>query len=147
MVHRVDNGPTFFSRQADNPIDNIAADHGIKAKRRGTGIDVSAGYDLLAEHDDLVRADVGMAYANRSLMQTFFGIDKAQSVNTGYNVYTPDAGIAGAAVSVSWRHAFNRNWTSTAGVGVVKLRGPAADSPLTERATSPVASAMVGYRF
>lgn len=117
------------------------------AKRRGTGVDVSAGYDLLAEHDDLVRADVGMSFANRSLMQTFFGIDKAQSVNTGYNVYTPRAGIAGAAASVSWRHAFNRNWTSTVGIGVVKLRGPAADSPLTERSTSPVASAMVGYRF
>jgi len=132
-----DNGPFHVNTAVGQTL----------AKRRGTEVDVSVGYDLLAEHDDLVRADVGMSYANRSLMQTFFGIDKAQAANTGYNVYTPHAGIAGGAASVSWRHAFNRNWTSTVGIGVVKLRGPAADSSLTERSTSPVASAMVGYRF
>jgi outer membrane scaffolding protein for murein synthesis (MipA/OmpV family) len=136
-----------FLNYDNGPFHVNTAVHQTLAQRRGTGVDVSAGYDLLAEHDDLVRADVGMSYANRSLMQTFFGVDRAQSVNTGYNVYTPHAGIAGAAASVSWRHAFNRNWTGAIDIGVVKLRGPAADSPLTERATSPVASAMVGYRF
>jgi hypothetical protein len=43
-----------------------AAVHQTLAERRGTGVDLSVGYDLLADRDDLVRADEGVSYANRS---------------------------------------------------------------------------------
>ena len=115
--------------------------------RRGTEVDVFGSYTLLASRNDLVRAAAGFSYANRSLMQTFFGVSDTQAANTGYAAYSPSAGIAGSGADVSWRHAFNKEWVGSLGVGVVNLRGSAADSPITAKRTSAVLGASIGYRF
>lgn len=115
--------------------------------RRGTEVDVLGSYDLLADRNNLIRATAGFSYANRSLMQTFFGVNETQAANTGYAVYTPSAGIAGTGVGVSWRHAFNREWVGTVGATVINLRGSAADSPLTEKRTNAAIGMSIGYRF
>ncbi len=115
--------------------------------RRGTEVEVQGRYDIVADHSDLVQVSGGFAYANKSLMQTFFGVNASQAANSGNAIYTPKAGIAGFGTGVMWRHAFNSNWVSTVSAGVVSLHGPAADSPLTERRTSGVLGASIGYRF
>jgi outer membrane scaffolding protein for murein synthesis (MipA/OmpV family) len=55
-----------FLNYDSGPFHANAAVHQTLAERRGTGVDLSVGYDLLADRDDLVRADVGVSYANRS---------------------------------------------------------------------------------
>lgn len=115
--------------------------------RRGTEVDVLGSYDLHADRNNLVRASAGFSYANRSLMQTFFGVNETQAANTSYAVYTPSAGIAGTGVGVSWRHAFNREWVGTVGATVINLRGSAADSPITEKRTNAAIGMSIGYRF
>ncbi|HYD80097.1 MAG TPA: MipA/OmpV family protein [Paucimonas sp.] len=115
--------------------------------RHGTGVDLYGSYDLHADRDNLVRATAGISYANRSLMQTFFGVNETQAANTPYDVYRPSAGIAGGGIGVTWRHAFSREWVGTVGAGVTHLRGAAADSPLTDRRTSAEIGMSLGYRF
>lgn len=70
-----------------------------------------------------------------------------QAARSGNQVYTPRAGIAGGGATVTWRHAFTANWVGTLEGGVIQLRGAAANSPLTERKTTPAAAATIGYRF
>lgn len=121
--------------------------HQTLSSRRGTSLDVIGGYDLHADRDNLVRASAGFAYANRSLMQTFYGVNETQAANTGYSVYTPNAGVAGVGAGVTWRHAFNREWVGSLGASVINLRGSAADSPVTDKRTNAAVGVSLGYRF
>jgi outer membrane scaffolding protein for murein synthesis (MipA/OmpV family) len=115
--------------------------------RRGTELGVEASYDVVVTRDDLVQLSGGFAYANRSLMQTFFGVDATQSAASGNSVFMPKAGVAGTGVGALWRHAFNKEWVSTVGAGLTSLRADAAASPLTERRTNAGLGLSVGYRF
>ncbi len=137
----------LFLNYDSGPFHGTVALHQTLASRHGTRIDVEGSYDLLADRDNLVRASAGFSYANRDLMQTFFGVDSTQSANSGHPVYTPSAGIAGTGASLTWRHAFSKEWVGSLGAGVINLRGSAADSPLTEKRTRGVAGMSIGYRF
>jgi len=121
--------------------------HQTLASRRGTSADLAVAYDLMADKDDLLRADIGIAYANRNLMQTFFGVTAQQAASSGNPVYTARAGVAGSSASLTWRHAFSPNWIGSLGAGVIRLQGAAGDSPLTEKRTSPVGGMTIMYRF
>lgn len=121
--------------------------HQTLGGRRGLQIDVTGKYDIVSTSEDLVQASAGFAYANRSLMQTYFGVTPQQSADSGNAVYAPKAGVAGGAIDVSWRHAFSREWVGSLAAGVTSLRGSAGDSPLTARRTSAGVGASIGYRF
>jgi outer membrane protein len=136
-----------FLNYDSGPFHAGAELHQTLAARRGTGVDLTAAYDLVAKHDDLVRLSADVSYANRSLMQTFFGVTPRQSALSGNAVYTPRAGIAGGGIDLFWRHAFTSRWTGTLGAGVIHLRGPAAGSPVTEKRTSAVIGGGIAYRF
>jgi outer membrane scaffolding protein for murein synthesis (MipA/OmpV family) len=137
----------LFLNYDGGPFHANAALRQTLAGRRGTELDLSASYDLYADQDNLVRLVAGIAYANRDLMQTFFGVTPQQSANSGNPAYAPHVGIAGESVGLTWRHALGEHWVGTLGLGAEQLHGAAADSPLTVRRTSGVASAAIGYRF
>ena len=123
----------LFLNYDKNAFHSTVALHQTLGSRHGTELEVEGSYDLLADRENLVRATAGFAYANRDLMQTFFGVTSAQSASSGNPVYTPGAGIAGSGASISWRHAFSKEWVGSVGAGVIDLRGSAGDSPLVTR--------------
>jgi len=137
LLLNYDNGPLHGSAKLSRTL----------GSRHDTALDLTVGYDLHNDRDNLVRASAGLTWGNRDLMQTWFGVDAAQSARSGNRIYTADSGVAGGAVGVTWRHAFNRDWVGTVGAGVSTLRGSAADSPLTERKTSAMIGGAIGYRF
>jgi outer membrane scaffolding protein for murein synthesis (MipA/OmpV family) len=137
----------LFLNYDSGPFHVNTAVHQVLAGRRGTGVDLSVAYDLLSDRDDLVRADVGISYANRSLMQTFFGVTAEQAARSPNPAYEARAGIAGGGASLTWRHAFTPNWIGSLGVGVINLRGSAASSPLTSTRTGGVGNISIAYRF
>lgn len=86
-------------------------------------------------------------YADRKHMQTYFGVSAAQSLSSGYRAYTPKAGFSSVAASVNWTHVIDSNWIVRSAVGVNRLAGDAADSPLTQRKTTPVLMTAFVYKF
>lgn len=121
--------------------------HQTLGDRRGTSADVTARYDLLATKTDLVELTGGFSYANKKEMNTFFGVNKAQSLTSGNAEYSAKAGIAGAGVGVNWRHAINQNWVTTVGANAIRLGDAAADSSLTDRRTVSSVNTSIAYRF
>ena len=137
----------LFLNYDKGPFHSTVALHQTLGSRHGTELDVEGSYDLHADRENLVRASAGFAYANRDLMQTFFGVTGEQSANSGNAVYTPGAGVAGTGASIMWRHAFSKEWVGSVGASVINLRGSAADSPLVEKRTSGMVGMSIGYRF
>ena len=121
--------------------------HQTLGDRRGTSMDVSGRYDLLATKTDLVELTGGFSYFNKKEMDTYFGVSKGQSITSGNAIYSPKAGIAGAGVGINWRHAINQNWVTTVSANVSRLGDTAADSPLSDRRTNSGVGTSIAYRF
>jgi outer membrane scaffolding protein for murein synthesis (MipA/OmpV family) len=115
--------------------------------RNDNVLGLDAGYDLFADASNVVRASAGVLIGNQSMMQTYFGVTRQQSLDSGNLVYTPGGGLGEVHASLNWRHAFSQQWVGSLDVGATSLRNAAADSPLVKRRGSGYAAAMIGYRF
>lgn len=91
--------------------------------------------------------DASAEYADRKHMQTYFGVTPTQSIGSGYRVYTPKAGFSNVSASVNWTHVIDSKWMVRSAVGVSRMAGDAADSPLTQRKTTPVLMTAAIYKF
>jgi MipA family protein len=92
-------------------------------------------------------AGLTATYANRESMQSHFGVTAAQSLTSGYGVYSPSAGMRDIALNVGYGYSITNNATISLGVTGRALQGDAKDSPLTRKANSASANLMFAYRF
>ncbi|MGZ8290986.1 MAG: MipA/OmpV family protein [Telluria sp.] len=101
--------------------------------------------DLAPHH--FLSVGAGMTVANRNHNQAFFGITDAESERTGALAYDAAGGLRDVHLSVRWNWTFTPSWLLTTGVQAARLRGAAADSPLTLRPTNMTVSTALAYRF
>lgn len=117
------------------------------------------GSDLGAEFDAGVRHDIQLGPATRMSatafltaadgrsQRTVFGVDAAQSVASGYPVYAPGSGLRNAQFALTFNHFFARRWVAVGGVGLGRLLGDAADSPIVRESTHLSGFAAIGYQL
>lgn len=83
-------------------------------------------------------------------MRAYFGVSPAQAARSGYSAYDAGAGLGDAGVEARFRWAFTESWSLYGSVGVSRLIGEAADSPLVDDAGSATqfrAGTGIAYRF
>jgi len=88
----------------------------------------------------------GFSFANERHMRTYYGVDAAASRRSSFAAYEPDGGAKDVHFGVGARSVLAPQWTGFAGVGVTRLLGDAAASPLAKSATSLSANVGVAYR-
>ena len=86
-------------------------------------------------------------FGSRKYMQTYFGVTPQQAVNSGFAPYIADGGMQATSLTVSWKHSMSRNWAVQSAVGMTRLLGNAANSPIVENKQSYFAGAGVVYTF
>lgn len=94
-----------------------------------------------------VSVGVGLTLANRSHNQAYFGVTEIESVRGVNPEYAASGGLKDMHLNARWNWAFSPSWLVTTGVQASRLRGSAADSPLTERPTNLTVSTALAYRF
>ena len=94
-----------------------------------------------------VSVGVGMTVANRKHNQAYFGVTEIESVRGLNPEYTASGGLKDVHLNARWNWALSPSWLVTTGVQASRLRGSAADSPLTERPTNLTVSTALAYRF
>ena len=122
------------SYRLDGPW-RLGASWSVDAFGRGGGSsgDVSVGWDHALGAQTTLGAGLSLGFAADRYMQTYYGINEAQALRTGYPVYTPKAGLRDLSVYANARHDLGEDWIVLGGASVTRLLGPAADSPLTTR--------------
>jgi outer membrane scaffolding protein for murein synthesis (MipA/OmpV family) len=80
-------------------------------------------------------------------MQTYFGINGTQSINSGYPVYNASSGIKNVGLEVRANYQFSSNWLFSASTQVSRLAGNAAGSPISVSDTAVTLITTIGYRF
>jgi outer membrane scaffolding protein for murein synthesis (MipA/OmpV family) len=115
--------------------------------RKGVRLDlgISHGFQLAAGWR--LRLSAGTTFANKDTLQAYFGVTPAQSLTSGYTVYTPKAGIEDVRVGASLSYALAPRTTMTAGLTARTLQSQAKDSPLVRKASSVSGLLGLGYAF
>lgn len=116
---------------------------------RGGGwqADIGIGHQGRLGPDTTWGHGVALSFAGDRHMQTYFGVTEEQSVRSGYAVYQPRWGLRDISAYASARTELGGPWHVFYGGSLSRLLGPAADSPLTSRATTWSLNAGVAYRF
>ena len=94
-----------------------------------------------------VSVGVGMTLANRNHNQAYFGVTEIESVRGLNKEYAASGGLKDMHLNARWNWSLSPSWLVTTGVQATRLRGSAADSPLTERPTNLTVSTALAYRF
>ncbi|WP_247420631.1 MipA/OmpV family protein [Ralstonia pseudosolanacearum] len=89
----------------------------------------------------------GLSWVNRQYMGTFFGVDAAQSARSGLPAFAAGAGVRDRHLNAIVTCKLDDHWTASGSVTLARLRGDAADSPITQRRQQTTAMASVTYRF
>lgn len=103
------------------------------------------GADLGPHH--FVSVGAGATFANRSHTQAFFGVSRKEASASINPAYDAEGGLRDVYVNARWNWSFSPSWLLTSGVSATRLRGSAAESPLTERPTNYTVSTALAYRF
>jgi len=85
--------------------------------------------------------------ADTTYMQTYFGINGTQSINSGYQVYGAGGGIKNVGLELRANYRFATNWEFSASTQVSQLVGYAAGSPISVSDTAVTLITTIGYRF
>lgn len=121
----------------------------VDALGRGGGYFVDTGVSRTFTIDARQRVILGASVAagGNRYMQTWYGVTEQQSAASGYPVYKPGTGLRDVGTNATWRIDVNPEWAGFTSLGVTRLLGPAADSPLTRQPNSYSVAAGIARRF
>ena len=129
------------------PITLLARARQHTASDRGAQVDLrlSAG----AYRGERVGAGVfaQATWANARSTGSLYGITPEQSVATGLPAFRAGSGCLFSSFGLLWSVDLSRDWIVVGSMESRHLRGDAARSPLTQRASNYYASAGLAYRF
>lgn len=86
-------------------------------------------------------------WADATYMQTFFGVNAIQSVNSAYAPFNATSGIKNVGLEVRANYRVSPNWMFSTNARVSQLASSAADSPISVSDTAFSLMTSIGYRF
>jgi len=123
---------------------------GVGAHRDGTTVSFGPSYSFSPLEKVRLGFKASATYASDRYNETYFGIDTANALRSGFSTYDAKGGIKDVGLSVNATYLWTEHWSITGMVGVTQLVGDAADSPIVDdagSATQGIAVLGLGYRF
>jgi len=119
----------------------------VRGGSRGAEFDAGVRRDLQLGPATRLSVTGYLTAANSRSQQSAFGVDAGQSLASGYAPYAPSGGLRNAQLAVSANHFFAGRWIAIGGVGLGRVLGDSADSPLVRDRTNASAFAAIGYQL
>jgi MipA family protein len=115
----------------------------------GSGLlgDIGLGWGTDLGSGVLLRLAALATLANHSYMQDFFGVSAEQAAASGYPETRASAGVRDVRATATMLYGVTPDWLLSGTLIVRSLRGDAASSPLTRRASDASALVSLSYRF
>lgn len=85
----------------------------------------------------------GLTGGDARNLRSYFGVPEG---HPRWPAYQPGAGLRDVHAGVGWLMSLGPHWVLSSGVGVSRMLGPAADSPIVERRNAWQASIGLGWR-
>lgn len=116
----------------------------------GSLVELGLGYKIPFQTLGSLTMFAATSYADSDYMDSYFGIDTADSDASGLSVYDADSGFKDASAGLAWQYNFNRNWGMLALAKYTRLLDDAEDSPVVDDegdADQVLAGIIFNYRF
>ena len=95
----------------------------------------------------VLKFGVSATWADGDYMESYFGVNPAQSSASGYSRYKPESGFKSVDLEAGVIWLFAENWAVNAQVGYSQLLGDARDSPIVKDAGRLSGGLFLSYRF
>ena len=92
-------------------------------------------------------AGPSFTFSNRQYMRKVFGVSTSQSLASGYPVYEAHGGSTAVGLGFSATRFVTQHWLINADAAWNRLRGSAADSPITQTGVQGVLEFSTEYRW
>lgn len=89
---------------------------------------------------------MGVNFADKRNMRSYFGVSGEQASQSGLRPFDAGAGLRDAHLGIGLTMALTPHWIAFGNLGVSRLLGDAAQSPLTRRVNSAGATLGIAYR-
>lgn len=131
---RVRYGAFFNQRFATDWVFLSSLRAGSGREREGMVVDVGLSRSLALPRPWFASAGVALQWANGAQTREFFGVTAQQSAasRTGLPAYATSSGLSEASVGVSAGYVLGPRTTLVGVLGVARLLGDAADSPVVQ---------------
>ena len=91
--------------------------------------EIMAGYGKKLSDNLGLSLEVTTTWADENYMESYYGVDTAQSVQSGLQTYLPEAGFKNASLHLTACYQLSELWFLGAQVGYMRLFKEVADSP------------------
>lgn len=109
--------------------------YGSGQDRKGMLLDLGVNYRLPYGEQQSFMFGIKTSYANRNYMQSYFGVDATQALNSGYAQYTPGAGIREVDLTATHMYKLDKQWMMMSGLAYGRLGSAAKAAPMSRSAT------------
>jgi outer membrane scaffolding protein for murein synthesis (MipA/OmpV family) len=92
-------------------------------------------------------AGPSLTFADRTHLQTLFGVNPEQSLASGYTMYSAHSGLESAGFGLSATRIIGAHWLLLGNLAANRLLGSAAASPITQSRLQAVAVFGFAYRW
>jgi outer membrane scaffolding protein for murein synthesis (MipA/OmpV family) len=113
----------------------------------GTLFDLGLGYSTKINDQWRFSTGAGLTWANDAYMQSYFGVTSAQSIASGYTVYSPGAAVRDARVRVALVYQLAPRISVTTSIASTTLSDEAKRSPIVRQSTSVIGAIALAYAF
>jgi MipA family protein len=136
---------SLFWTQALSDVWTVGAN--LRGGNRGGEFDVGARRDFVLAPATRMSVFGFATAANARSNATYYGVDPGQAVASGYPVYAPGAGLRNVQFGATVNHFFAGRWIVVGGLGIGRVLGDAADSPIVRQRTHATGFAAIGYQL
>jgi len=138
----------LFASYVLNPDWQLSGSMSQDLLNHGGGLEagLDLGWRLRQTQSTEWTAGVGFSAADGQHMRSYFGVTPQGAVTSGLREFVPSAGLRDVHAGIGFNHALSPRWVVFGSAGVSRLIGPAAESPLTQRATGGQVGLGLAYR-
>ncbi|MEZ5658369.1 MAG: MipA/OmpV family protein [Burkholderiaceae bacterium] len=111
----------------------------------GASLSAGIGYAFRSSPATEWSFGAGVTYGNATHMRGLFGVPES-AATADRPAYEPGAGLRDIGLGAGFITSLSKRWVAFGNVGLNKVIGPAADSPLTHASTGRRASVGIGWR-
>ncbi|KLR16861.1 MipA/OmpV family protein [Enterobacter bugandensis] len=125
----------------------LQAEIPVSERDNGEAVHFGISSPLYTSSKNAVTLGLTGSWGSGKYMQTYYGVNAAQSAASGFARHDAGAGIYAWSINLDWTYRLTSRWSVLTSAGVTQLTGDAGDSPIVQRKTSPTGSLKVTYSF
>lgn len=126
---------------------NTSLRYGAGSDSKGMLLDASLNYRLPLAENRFASFGIATTYANSNYMQSYYGVNAAQSASSGYAVYSPSAGIREVDLTASYTYKIDRQWAIVTGASFGELGSAVKNAPMSRSNTHNSLHISSSYTF